>query len=104
MEKELYILEEKPTFSLDVQRHKEAGQIKIIKKIASFLRELQEEPTQGIGQVERLKYYGERSVWSRRIDQKHRLVYEVFEEEKRVELLSAYGHYSSEQGSVNGER
>jgi len=27
MEKELYILEEKPTFSLDVQRHKEAGQI-----------------------------------------------------------------------------
>jgi hypothetical protein len=37
MEKELYILEEKPTFSLDVQRHKEAGQIKIIKKIASFL-------------------------------------------------------------------
>ena len=103
MEKELYILEEKPT-SLDVQRHKEAGQIKIIKKIASFLRELQEEPTQGTGQVERLKYYGERSVWSRRIDQKHRLVYEVFEEEKRVELLSAYGHYSSEQGSVNGER
>jgi|GEM_PF-118493 len=84
MEKELYILEEKPTFSLDVQRHKEAGQIKIIKKIASFLRELQEEPTQGTGQVERLKHYGERSVWSRRIDQKHRLVYEVFEEEKRV--------------------
>ncbi len=67
------------------------------KKIASFLRELQEEPTQGTGQVERLKYYGERSVWSRRIDQKHRLVYEVFEEEKRVELLSAYGHYSSER-------
>ena len=97
MEKELYILEEKPTFSLDVRRHKEAGQIKIIKKIASFLRELQEEPTQGTGQVERLKYYGERSVWSRRIDQKHRLVYEVFEEEKRVELLSAYGHYSSRQ-------
>ena len=97
MEKELYIFGEKPTFSLDVQRHKEAGQIKIIKKIASFLRELQEEPTQGTGQVERLKYYGEHSVWSRRIDQKHRLVYEVFEEEKRVELLSAYGHYSSER-------
>ena len=37
MEKELYILEEKPTFSLDVQRHKEAGQIKIIKKIFIFV-------------------------------------------------------------------
>ncbi len=26
----------------------------------------------------------------------HRLVYEVFEEEKRVELLSAYGHYNDD--------
>ena len=71
-------------------------QKKIIKKIASFLSELEENPTQGTGQVERLKHYGERSVWSRRIDQKHRLVYEVFEEEKRVELLSAYGHYNDD--------
>ena len=96
MEKELYVLEEKPNFSEDIQKHKEAGQKKIIKKIASFLSELEENPTQGTGQVERLKHYGERSVWSRRIDQKHRLVYEVFEDEKRVELLSAYGHYNDD--------
>ena len=96
MEKELYVLEEKPIFSEDIQKHKEAGQKKIIKKIASFLSELEENPTQGTGQVERLKHYGERSVWSRRIDQKHRLVYEVFEEEKPVELLSAYGHYNDD--------
>ena len=96
MEKELYVLEEKPIFCEDIQKHKEAGQKKIIKKIASFLSELEENPTQGTGQVERLKHYGERSVWSRRIDQKHRLVYEVFEEEKRVELLSAYGHYNDD--------
>ena len=96
MEKELYVLEEKPIFSEDIQKHKEEGQKKIIKKIASFLSELEENPTQGTGQVERLKHYGERSVWSRRIDQKHRLVYEVFEEEKRVELLSAYGHYNDD--------
>ena len=89
-------MEENPIFSVDIQNHKEAGQKKIIKKIASFLSELEENPTQGTGQVERLKHYGERSVWSRRIDQKHRLVYEVFEEEKRVELLSAYGHYNDD--------
>ena len=83
MEEELYILEEKPIFSEDVL------------KIASFLRELETNPTSGTGQVEQLKHYGERSVWSRRIDQKHRLIYEVFEEEKRIELLSAYGHYDS---------
>ena len=95
MEEESYLLEETPIFEADVLKHKEACQKKIIKKIASFLIELQTSPTIGTGQVERLKYYGERSVWSRRIDQKHRLVYEVFEEEKRVELLSAYGHYDN---------
>ena len=32
MEKELYVLEEKPIFSEYIQKHKEAGQKKIIKK------------------------------------------------------------------------
>ncbi|WP_311325381.1 hypothetical protein [Capnocytophaga sputigena] len=40
-----------------------------------------------------LKGYGERNVYSRRIDKKHRLTYEVFEEERYIEILSAYGHY-----------
>ena len=96
IEEEVYILEEKPIFSEDVLKHKKAGKKKLITKIASFLRELETNPTSGTGQVEQLKHYGERSVWSRRIDQKHRLIYEVFEEEKRIELLSAYGHYDSE--------
>lgn len=47
----------------------------------------------GTGKPELLKGFSERKVYSRRIDQKHRLIYEVFEEEKRVELLSAWGHY-----------
>jgi len=37
MEKELYVLEEKPIFSEDIQKHKEAGQKKIIKKNVKFL-------------------------------------------------------------------
>ena len=36
MEKELYVLEEKPIFSEDIQKHKEAGQKKIIKKNSFF--------------------------------------------------------------------
>jgi len=59
---------------------------KIIKKIAAFLRELKTCPTTGTGQVKPLSNYGVRSVWSRRIDKKHRLIYEVFEEEKIVKL------------------
>ncbi|WP_203967778.1 Txe/YoeB family addiction module toxin [Capnocytophaga stomatis] len=77
----------------DIERHQKAGQKIILKKIATFLLELKENPTTGIGQVELLKGYGERNVYSRRIDKKHRLIYEVFEEEKCVEILSAYGHY-----------
>lgn len=77
----------------DIGTHQKAGQKIILKKIATFLLELKENPTTGTGQVEPLKGYGERNVYSRRIDKKHRLIYEIFEEEKRVEILSAYGHY-----------
>jgi toxin YoeB len=31
--------------------------------------------------------------WSRRISQKHRLVYRIFDTEVLVLVLSAYGHY-----------
>jgi addiction module toxin, txe/yoeB family len=54
---------------------------------------MQEHPTTGTGQVEQLKGYEERSVWSRRINQKHRLVYEIFEDEKSIDIISAFGHY-----------
>ena len=33
MEKELYVLEEKPIFSEDIQKHKEAGQKKTLHKV-----------------------------------------------------------------------
>lgn len=34
-----------------------------------------------------------RGKWSRRIDLQHRLVYEVFEEEQTVRILSMWSHY-----------
>lgn len=77
----------------DIKKHQKAGQKIILKKIATFLLELKENPTFGTGQIEPLKDYGERNIYSRRVDKKHRLIYEVFEEEKCVEILSAYGHY-----------
>lgn len=56
-----------------------------------------EDTTTDTGQIEPLKGYGERNVFSYRIDKKHHLIYEVFEEEKRVDLLAAYGHYNEEK-------
>ncbi|GIM53317.1 hypothetical protein CAPN004_23460 [Capnocytophaga cynodegmi] len=88
-----YILEYSEEFIEHVDKHQLSGQKKICEKIDKLLDEIELHPTTGTGQIEPLKGYGEHSVWSRRIDKKHRLIYEVFEEEKRVEILSAFGHY-----------
>lgn len=62
------------------------------KKASKLLGELVEHPFTGSGKPEVLK--GNRSgQWSRRISQKHRLVYEVTENVIQVYILSAYGHY-----------
>ena len=39
------------------------------------------------------KLLGMDNVYSRRINIKHRLVYEIIEEEKTVKVLSLWGHY-----------
>ncbi len=88
-----YKIKYKSDYFKDIEKHQKAGQKNSLKKIADFLIEMQEHPTTGTGQVEQLKGYEERSVWSRRINQKHRLVYEIFEDEKSIDIISAYGHY-----------
>ena len=47
-------------------------------------------PTEGIGKPEPLKYFGG-NVWSRRINEADRFVYEVFDD--RIEFLQARYHY-----------
>ena len=46
----------------------------------------------GIGKPEPLKY-GKSGSFSRRIDEANRLVYEVFEKEKTIEIISLWSHY-----------
>lgn len=61
-------------------------------KAIKLLNELTEHPKTGTGHPEPLK--GNRAgQWSRTITQKHRLIYEIFETEVRVDILSSYGHY-----------
>lgn len=62
------------------------------KKAMKLLEELSEHPTTGTGHPEQLKGF-DTPTWSRRISQKHRLVYEVHDKEIKVLVLSAYGHY-----------
>lgn len=57
-----------------------------------FAIESSNHPLDGIGQPELLK--GSLSgCYSRRINQKHRLIYR-YSSKTRVELISCYGHYS----------
>ena len=61
-------------------------------KAQSLIEELKEHPKTGSGHPEQLK--GEpQGRWSRRITKKHRLVYEIFEKEVVVLVITAYGHY-----------
>ena len=62
------------------------------KKAVKLIDELVDHPTTGTGKPEPLS--GDRAgQWSRRISQKHRLIYMIDNEKVIVLLLSAYGHY-----------
>lgn len=63
-------------------------------KVQILIEELREHPTTGTGLSEPLKGHPE-SKWSRRISKKHRLIYQIFETEVLVLILSAYGHYNN---------
>ena len=76
----------------DIYRLRKSGEIRALKKLDSLLSELKNHPETGTGHPEPLK--GDRAgQWSRRITQKHRLVYKIEEEQIIVLVLSAYGHY-----------
>ncbi len=65
---------------------------KAYKKALALIAELYIHPQCGTGKPERLKG-GDGELWSRRISQKHRLVYEIIDKVVHVDILSAYGHY-----------
>ena len=61
-------------------------------KVQRLINELKEHPKTGMGKPEQLK--GDRSgQWSRRITDRHRIVYTINETEVIVLVLTTYGHY-----------
>lgn len=62
------------------------------KKILRLVQELHEHPRSGTGHPEALKGYGG-NVYSREVNKKDRLVYEIHEEVVNVFIISAEGHY-----------
>jgi len=77
----------------DLRKHKKAGNKATLNKISKLITELENHPFTGTGQPEELKYQM-KGIWSRRINQKDRLIYEVINKTVVVEIISAMGHYS----------
>lgn len=82
----------KSTAEKDLLAHKKSGDTASIKKILKILNELSEHPFTGIGNPEQLKYELS-GYWSRRINKKDRLIYEVNQDIVTVYVVSAIGHY-----------
>ena len=75
-----------------LKKHYKSGDKASIKKIEKILLELSETPFAGMGNPEPLKY-GLSGFWSRRINQKDRIIYKVQETIVTVFVISAMGHY-----------
>lgn len=63
---------------------------KIYAKIVTLIKDIQRDPFSGLGKPEALKYELS-GLWSRRITEKHRLVYSIAPEE--VVIVSCRFHY-----------
>jgi toxin YoeB len=77
--------------NIDIDFHKKSGNKALLKKLFQLLEELTEHPTSGTGKPEQLKH-NFAGYWSRRINQEHRLVYKIMENQT-VRIYSAKGHY-----------
>lgn len=85
---------------IDIVRHIKSGDKKIINKIARLMTELEEHPRRGAGKPEQLKGFII-ETWSRRISERHRLIYEIHDNELMVIAISAYGHYGDKSKIIS---
>lgn len=87
----MYHIKASKTFEEDLKKLKKR-EGKVFQKALRLIEEVAEHHESGTGKPEPLRGLPP-GRWSRRLTQKHRLVYRIVEEAKEVHLLSAYGHY-----------
>ncbi len=70
--------------------HWQAQDKKTLKRINALIKDIQRNPFDGVGKPEPLR--GRLSgYWSRRIDDKNRVVY--YKQDEIIYIVSCYGHY-----------
>ena len=72
--------------------HQKAGNKILLKRIYKLLKELSEHPETGTGKPHKLKY-AKAGIWSRSIDDKHRMLYTIDNDKVIVFVISLWGHY-----------
>ena len=65
---------------------------KMVKKINGLIKDITRTPFSGLGKPEPLKHEWS-SCWSRRIDEQHRMIYRVSDDQVYLELVSLRYHY-----------
>ncbi len=76
----------------DIVFWKKSGNQQIQKKIQQLLADIKLHPETGLGKPEHLKYEYS-GYWSRRINDEHRIMYEILKD--KIRILSLKGHYLS---------
>jgi toxin YoeB len=82
-----------PGAEQDLEAHIKAGNKQHLKKIFALFEELKQHPQTGTGKPKFLKYR-QSGVWSRRIDDKHRMLYTIENETVTVHVIALWGHYN----------
>jgi toxin YoeB len=81
-----------PKAQEDLKFWKKSGRKNIVSKISKLLESIESTPFEGIGKPEQLKH-NLSELWSRRIDEEHRIIYEM--EGNSIYIYSLKGHYES---------
>lgn len=76
----------------DILYWKRSGNKNIQKKITQLLNAIEENPFEGLGKPEALRY-NLSGLWSRRITQEHRIIYQVSKDQQTIKIYSLKGHY-----------
>ena len=89
-----YKLIVQPEAETHLELHVQAGNKILLKKIYKLFEELKEHPETGTGKPEKLKYQ-QTEIWSRRIDDRHRMKYIIDNDRVIVFVISLWGHYGN---------
>jgi toxin YoeB len=76
----------------DIKKILKSAKRSEIDKLKTIIDELENHPATGTGKPEQLRFELS-GYWSRRLNKKDQIIYEINEDEAIVTVLSALGHY-----------